>query len=73
MSKPDTSTRPNHGEHTETIPGSRSASNPAGSIRVRRPPDQVAEIKPGTRGVVTGPDTDAKLTVGDITRRARGR
>jgi hypothetical protein len=70
MSKPvDASTRPNHGEHTETVAGSRTRANPGGVQVVRRPPDQVAEVKPGS-GQVT---VDGKLTQADIVRRAGGR
>jgi hypothetical protein len=59
--------RPNHGEHTETVPGSRTPTNPAAALVVRRP-DQTSETraKPGTRG-----QTDAKLTPSDLTRMAR--
>jgi hypothetical protein len=72
MSKPvDASTRPNHGEHTEIVPGSRTVANPGGTIRVRRPADQASESTPSTRGQTSA--TDGKLTEGDITRRARGR
>ncbi len=71
MGKQESTQRPNHGEHTETVPGSRTPANPGGTIRVRRPPDQSSESKPGTRGQVGV--TDAKLTPSDLTRRARGR
>jgi hypothetical protein len=70
MARQESKQRKNHGEATSFVPGSRTATNPAGRIVVTQTPDSVAESTPASRGQTSA---DAKLSRADLTRQARGR